>query len=47
MVASMKMTAFWDMELCSLIEVAQCFRHQSTTVRLHIAISQKAGIRFI
>jgi hypothetical protein len=26
MAASMKMTAIWDMALCSLVEVDQCFR---------------------
>jgi hypothetical protein len=51
-------TAFWDIVLCSLIEVDQCFggayclhhksstwyaplKHQSTSIRLHGAMSQK------
>jgi hypothetical protein len=49
---SRKMTDFWDIAPCSLVEVDQCFRgvyciirlrHQSTS-RLHGTISQKAII---
>jgi hypothetical protein len=56
--ASMKITAFWDIIPCSLIEIDQRFRgashnlwrqyaplkHQSISMRLYTAISQKAII---
>jgi hypothetical protein len=55
MAVSMKITTFWDIHVCSLIEVDQRFialmmeaintsELQSISVRLHGAIHQKAVI---
>jgi hypothetical protein len=51
-VASMKMTVFWNVALCSLVEVYRCFRgacclhHQAycPSTRLHGTTSQKIVI---
>jgi hypothetical protein len=48
----MMATAFWDIELCSLVAVDRRFRlwqlaplkRRSTSMKLHGAISQKAAI---
>jgi hypothetical protein len=48
--AIVKMTVFWDVVLCSVVEVYYCFRgayclhHQGTDYRLHSATSQKTVI---
>jgi hypothetical protein len=48
-VTNVKMTAFWDMMPCSLIEIGVCkcippLKHWSASSRLHGTISQKALI---
>jgi hypothetical protein len=47
--ANLKMTAFWDIAPCSLVEVDRRFRcayclHHQGDVRLHGAVSQKGGL---
>jgi hypothetical protein len=37
------MAAFWDIVLCSLIEVDQLFRSAASVIRVHIALMMEAG----